>query len=101
MSEILVLLLLALLVFGPDQIPTAARTLGRAMAYVRRLTDEFRFTLEEAMREEEFERMRKEADRRAQEARDRRTASPPAVPTEPDAPPAPAARPGADPADGR
>jgi sec-independent protein translocase protein TatB len=106
MSEILVVLVLTLLVFGPDQIPKVARTLGKAMAVLRRFTDEFRYTLEESIREEEFARMRKETERKAGAMGKIEIAPPPGGPPPetsavPEAPAAPAAAPASDPADGR
>jgi TatA/E family protein of Tat protein translocase len=45
-QEILVIMALALLVFGPDQLPELGRRLGRAMREFRRASDEFRRTVE-------------------------------------------------------
>lgn len=41
-SELLVILVLALLVYGPGKLPEAARTLGRLSAQLRRNTDQLR-----------------------------------------------------------
>ena len=50
--EILLILLIILIVMGPDKIPDAARMLGKGMREVRRATNYFRdmFTLEEEPR---------------------------------------------------
>jgi TatA/E family protein of Tat protein translocase len=45
-QEILVLMVIALLVFGPDKLPDLGRRLGRAMREFRRASDEFRSTIE-------------------------------------------------------
>jgi TatA/E family protein of Tat protein translocase len=45
-QEILVIMVLALLVFGPEQLPELGRRLGRAMREFRRASDEFRRTVE-------------------------------------------------------
>lgn len=45
-QEILVLMVVALLVFGPDKLPELGRRLGRAMREFRRASDEFRSTIE-------------------------------------------------------
>jgi TatA/E family protein of Tat protein translocase len=45
-QEILVLMVIALLVFGPDKLPDLGRRLGRAMREFRRASDEFRSTVE-------------------------------------------------------
>jgi sec-independent protein translocase protein TatB len=43
--EILVILVVALLVLGPDQLPRVLRTVGRAMGELRRASTEFQRTL--------------------------------------------------------
>ncbi len=45
-QELLVIMVLALLVFGPDKLPELGRRLGRAMREFRRASDEFRATIE-------------------------------------------------------
>lgn len=45
-QELLVLLVIALLVFGPYKLPELGRALGRAMREFRRASDEFRSTIE-------------------------------------------------------
>ncbi|MBN2359574.1 MAG: twin-arginine translocase TatA/TatE family subunit [Deltaproteobacteria bacterium] len=44
--EIVVILVVALLVLGPDQLPKIARLVGKAMREVRRATSELRLNLE-------------------------------------------------------
>jgi sec-independent protein translocase protein TatB len=51
MSELLVILLVALIVFGPSRLPELARSLGKAMAEFRRATMDVRHTFNEALRE--------------------------------------------------
>jgi TatA/E family protein of Tat protein translocase len=46
-QELLVIMVLALLVFGPDKLPDLGRRLGRAMREFRRASDEFRSTVEQ------------------------------------------------------
>jgi TatA/E family protein of Tat protein translocase len=46
-QELLVIMVLALLVFGPDKLPELGRRLGRAMREFRRASDEFRSTVEQ------------------------------------------------------
>jgi TatA/E family protein of Tat protein translocase len=46
LQELLVLMVLALLVFGPDKLPELGKKLGRAMREFRRASDEFRQTVE-------------------------------------------------------
>jgi TatA/E family protein of Tat protein translocase len=45
-QELLVIMVLALLIFGPDKLPDLGRRLGRAMREFRRASDEFRSTVE-------------------------------------------------------
>jgi TatA/E family protein of Tat protein translocase len=52
MQEMLVILVIALLVFGPSKLPQLARSLGRAMAEFRRASTDLRQTLLDATREE-------------------------------------------------
>lgn len=40
--EILVILVLVLLLFGPDKLPDLARQVGRAVREVRKITDDFK-----------------------------------------------------------
>lgn len=49
MPELLVILVLALLVFGPKELPRIARTLGRAMAELRRASDALTRTIRSEM----------------------------------------------------
>lgn len=49
-GELLFLAVLALLVFGPRQLPEAARTLARIVGELRRAGNEFRYSLEDEIR---------------------------------------------------
>jgi twin arginine-targeting protein translocase TatB len=51
-SEILVILAIALIVLGPKEIPKVARTIGRIMREVQRTTDELRRTIDAEIEEE-------------------------------------------------
>ncbi|MCH8028866.1 MAG: twin-arginine translocase subunit TatB [Candidatus Dadabacteria bacterium] len=44
-SEVLIILLIALLVLGPKEIPKVARTLGRTIRNIQRATDEIKHTI--------------------------------------------------------
>ena len=46
-SEILLILVVALVVIGPKRLPELARILGRGLAEIRRASDEFRGVLNE------------------------------------------------------
>lgn len=45
MPELLLIFVIALIVFGPQELPKIARTLGRAMAELRRASDELTETI--------------------------------------------------------
>lgn len=51
MSELLVILIVALIIFGPTRLPELARSLGKAMAEFRRASTDLRSSFEEAARE--------------------------------------------------
>lgn len=75
-QEILLILVLALLVFGPRRLPELGRTLGRAMAEFRRATTDLKRTLNAELALEEGERSR--TPRRPEPA------TAPSEPSEPD-----------------
>ena len=50
-GELLVILLIALLVLGPDKLPGAARNIGRAMSEFRRMSSGFQAELRDALQE--------------------------------------------------
>lgn len=50
-AEILVILLVALLVLGPDKLPGAARSVGRGLSHLRRLSSGFEQEIRSAMGE--------------------------------------------------
>ena len=49
-TEILFILLLALLLFGPRRLPELGRTVGRALAEFRRASTDLRTTIEDEVR---------------------------------------------------
>jgi len=50
MSELMVIFVIALVVFGPRKLPELGRTLGRTMGEFKRATTELQQTLEEEVR---------------------------------------------------
>ena len=48
-AEILVILVVALLVLGPERLPEAARQVGRVMAELRRMSSGFQAEIRDAM----------------------------------------------------
>lgn len=64
MSEILIILALALIVIGPKKLPDLARALGRGLAEFRRATDDLQRTIyREVHAPPEPERHRKDLER--------------------------------------
>lgn len=61
-SEILVLGVLALLVVGPKDLPLMLRSLGRWMAKLRGMAQEFRTGFDELARQAELDELKREVD---------------------------------------
>jgi TatA/E family protein of Tat protein translocase len=59
MGEIVLILVIALVVFGPRKLPELGKTLGQAMAQFRRASEDFKRTWEQ---EVEIEKVRKSPD---------------------------------------
>tara|TARA_R110000868_G_scaffold51823_4_gene163845 strand:+ start:9943 stop:10383 length:441 start_codon:yes stop_codon:yes gene_type:complete len=62
MPEMLVVLVLALVVVGPQQLPVLMRRIGRMMAQARGMAKEFQTSFEELGRETELSDLRKEIE---------------------------------------
>ncbi len=61
MPELIVILVIALIVIGPQKLPDLARSLGKGLAEFRRATEDFKQGVEdEAKAAEEKERIAKE-----------------------------------------
>lgn len=54
--EMLVILLVALLVLGPERLPSAARQVGKVMGELRRMSSGFQAELRDALEQEEAPR---------------------------------------------
>ena len=65
-TELLVILVIALIVLGPKSVPKIARTLGKAMSEFRRVSTDFQRTLNTEVALEEEEKRKKEAKAAAQ-----------------------------------
>lgn len=55
-GEFLIIIIVALLVLGPEKLPGAAKTFGRFMGQMRRMSTEFQRTLHSEMEPEEAKR---------------------------------------------
>lgn len=63
MPQILIILAIALIIFGPQKLPELARTLGKALADFKRAANDFKSSIEEeAQNEEVRETALKEAE---------------------------------------
>jgi TatA/E family protein of Tat protein translocase len=51
LPHLVVLFVVALIIFGPQKLPELARMLGKATAEFRKMTNDFRFALEDEVRE--------------------------------------------------
>jgi len=61
MPELIVILVIALLVIGPQKLPDLARSLGKGLAEFRRASDDFKRNIEDNAREhEEKEKLAKQ-----------------------------------------
>ena len=60
--ELMVVGIVALLVVGPKELPTLLRTIGRYIGMAKRQADQFRAQFDEAIRDSEFEDLKKEMD---------------------------------------
>lgn len=60
MQEMLIILVVALIVFGPRKLPQIGKTLGKSVAEFRRTSTELRSTLEREVQMEEFRSARNE-----------------------------------------
>ena len=69
MPELVIILVIALIVFGPRKLPELGRSLGRSIGEFKRASNELRSTLDEEIRVEEqknADRQRVDADRRTE-----------------------------------
>jgi sec-independent protein translocase protein TatB len=68
MPHLIVLFVVALVIFGPQKLPELARMLGKATAEFRKMTGDFRYALEEEVRELERQTRIREAEAAAASA---------------------------------
>ncbi|MRR33432.1 twin-arginine translocase subunit TatB [bacterium] len=67
MPEVIVILAIALIVFGPQKLPDMARSLGKALANLKRAADDFKNVIEEEARAEEEKLALEKAEQQAPE----------------------------------
>src|SRR6516164_3468579 len=67
MADSLILMVLALVVFGPRRLPQIGRQIGKLMFEFRKASNDFKFQMEEELRlSEEADRRTKEEEQRKQ-----------------------------------
>jgi len=76
MPELVVILVIALIIFGPRKLPELGRSLGKSIAEFKRASNELKNTLEEEIRVEEGK-----AVSAARQAPPAEPAMPPSAPT--------------------
>ena len=66
MADTLILMVLALVVFGPRRLPQIGRQIGKLMYEFRKASNDFKFQMEEELRQsEEADRRKKEEERQS------------------------------------
>jgi sec-independent protein translocase protein TatB len=80
MADSLILMVLALVVFGPRRLPQIGRQIGKLMYEFRKASNDFKFQMEEELRlSEDADRRKKEEEKRKQQAQESVSASPAVV----------------------
>src|SRR5271169_6761341 len=77
MADTLILMVLALVVFGPRRLPQIGRQIGKLMYEFRKASNDFKFQMEEELRNAE------EADRRKKQEEEERQRALAAAPLQP------------------
>ena len=80
MADSLILMVMALVVFGPRRLPQIGRQIGKLMYEFRKASNDFKYQMEEELRNSE------QADQRKQEEERLRRLATPALPASADAP---------------
>ena len=66
--ELMVIVLVALIVIGPKDLPAALRTLGQGLCAVRRMAREFQVQFDQFVRESEIDALRRDVEDAAQDS---------------------------------
>src|ERR1700721_825608 len=89
-GDSILIFILALVLFGPKKLPEIGRTLGKLLAEFRRASNEFKFQIQEELRNmEDDERPKKLAELETQRAAAAPEGTPASAPTPTTAPVAP------------
>ena len=89
MPELIIILVIALIIFGPRKLPELGRSLGKSIGEFKKASNELRSTLEEEIRIEE-QRDQRAVLRAEQDTAIAAAATPPAAPPPPVTPAPPA-----------
>ena len=79
MPELLIILVIALIIFGPRKLPELGRSLGKSLGEFKRASNELRNTLEEEVRVEEQKEQRAKIEAEQNSAIDAAKSAPPAT----------------------
>lgn len=80
LPHLVVLFVIALMIFGPQKLPELARMLGKATAEFRKMTNDFRYALEDEVRELDRQTRIREEETAAAAARSAQPPAPAAAP---------------------
>ena len=61
--ELLVIMVIALLIFGPKKLPEVGRSIGKALREFRKTSDEIKEKIEEEIQAAEFKDLKEELDK--------------------------------------
>jgi sec-independent protein translocase protein TatA len=65
--ELIVILAIALLIFGPKKLPEVGRSIGKALREFRKTSDEIKEKIEEEIQAEEFKDIKEELNKKVGE----------------------------------
>jgi len=71
LPEMMVIMAIALLVFGPKKLPEVGRTIGKAIREFKKSTDEIKDKFEEQIRVEEFKSIQDDIKKSTDEIKDK------------------------------
>ncbi len=80
--ELMFIFVIALVLFGPRQLPNIGKSLGRAMAEFKRASNEFKRTIEEEVATDEIKSVQRELQQTAADVKEALKGEPPQKPDE-------------------